>query len=68
MLKSILSFLLHHLNENVKVTLMYWRVCSVIAYVPLVAAVVVTAFPGCEGLMFPSDLRLRHFCEQHTVE
>lgn len=68
MLKCILSLLVHHLNENIKIMLMYWQVCSVIACVPLVGTVVLTAFPGSEGLMFPSDLRLRHFYEQHTVE
>lgn len=61
MLRSILSLLIYHLNENIKVML-----CSATAYIPLVGAVVLTALPGCEGLMFPSDLRLRH--EQHTVE
>lgn len=50
MLKCILSLLLRHLNENIEVTLMYWRVCSATACVPLVGAVAVTAFPGCEGL------------------
>lgn len=68
MLKSILSLLIHRLNENIKLTLMYWQVCSVIVYVPLVGTVVLTAFPDCEGLVFPSDLRLIHFYEQRTVE
>lgn len=68
MLKYILSVLMHHLNENIEITLMYWQVCSVHASVPLVGAVVLTALPDCEGLMFPSDLRLRHFDEQHIVE
>lgn len=65
MLKSIPSLLIHHLNENIKIKLMYWQVCSVIAYVPLVGTAVLTAF---SGLMFLSDLRLGHFYEQHIVE
>lgn len=68
MLKYILSLLMHHLNENIKITLMHWQVCSVIHSVALVGTVVLTAFPDSGGLMFPSDLRLRHFYEQHIVE
>lgn len=64
----MLSLLVHHLNEKIKIILMYWQVYSVIVYVPLVGTVVLTAFPDCEGLVFPSDLRLRHFYEQHVVE